>query len=408
MVEVRDEHFPGPLPERKSECPLLQLPQELLCLIFDYLPPAWIISLSLTCKSLRSLVHSLNIVPERGDINSRSQLLSVLQKDVPDTYFCFCCWKLRRLDPFEDWNGQPHRWTPGPYTIRAWWMSEQNNIWHVPAPYHYPTFKSHFHVEFMEAYLVMNAHFLGPSHGLPLKSLERYVSFQDQIELNLCQASGNHSLHPGDHPRNGQGLVSLCHNKTDELPRLAGLWSFSHETLHGPLVPWPCLARLISSLEPEVCRHVYCSAGSTPPFCNLIPPQRHGNEFPRSLMCNGLYMVPPCVSSESDSCVVCNTDFDISLKQDKDSNEWIFSLSAYHCLGSCRTPFDELWNWFINDMPRAPDAAITMRERNRRMTKLAKLIGTARQNWIQGGQSQLVYRGGKEQKKTRGFTPRFV
>ncbi|KAL6872824.1 hypothetical protein J3F83DRAFT_759935 [Trichoderma novae-zelandiae] len=414
MVEILDDNLPRRLQGRASRPPILQLPQELAHLICSFLTPAWLVSLALTCKSMRRLVLSLGAMLERLDVEGRGVLLYTLQKDLPGTYFCFCCYKIRHLEPSAGWNEQPHKWMPGPYHPRSWWLSEQSNIWHVPTPYHYPTFKSRFCIDFMEAYLIMNAHFLGPSHGIPLKSLERYVSFQDKIELNICQPSGSHGGHPGDHQRSRQGLVGICEQLSDEIPRLATLWRFSHQTvprivddklyvarfyrISGPLVPWQCLARLISSLEPEVCRHLWCSAGSTPPFCNLLPIARQPSDLPRSLPGNGLYMVPMCISPESDSCRICNTDYDISVRQDKHNHEWVFSLSAYHCLGSCRTPIDDFWDWFVHDMPgRSRDVGGRQFERSRRVAKLGRFVGTARRNWVEGAHGPLVQRGGREQ-----------
>ncbi|KAH0490994.1 hypothetical protein TgHK011_002440 [Trichoderma gracile] len=275
-------------------------------------------------------------------------------------------------------------------------------------PYHFPTFKSHIHIEFMEAYLIMNAHFLGPSHGIPLESLQRYVAFQDHIELNICQPSGDHGSHPGDHPRRRQGLVGLSQKRLDEFPRLEGLWRFSHEMIprivdgklylarfyriNGPLVPWQCLARLIGSVEPEVCRHIWCSAASSPPFCTVvpIPVTRSAKDAHRPPPGNGLFMVPMSASAESDSCNLCNTDYDISLSHDKDNNQWVFTLSAYHCLGGCRTPGDEYWNLFVHDyLARVADGSNgRQHDRSRRAVRASKHAGSARRKWTEGAQSQ--------------------
>ncbi|EGR51082.1 uncharacterized protein TRIREDRAFT_104171 [Trichoderma reesei QM6a] len=393
MALIRLEQLARPLQDEEPECGLLQLPQELVYLIVSYLPVPSAVSLSLTCKTFKALVHGLGIVLGKTDFKSRAELLATLQQDLPGIYFCYCCYKLRRLKPNADWNGQPHKWTPGPFHPRSWWLSEQSNVWHVPMPYHFPTFKSHFHIDFMEVYLIMNAHFLGPSHGIPLETMQRYVAFQDHIELNICQPSGNHGSHPGDHPRTRQGLVGLSQKNAEEFPRLEGLWR-----LNGPLVPWQCLARLISSLEPEVCRHMRCSAASSPPFCNLVPMNRGANEAQRSLPGNGLYMVPLCASPESDSCMICNADYDISLIQDTDNNQWAFTLSVYHCLGECRTPRDENWSLFVHDLSgRLGDAVGRLHERARRGVRVSKHAGNARRNWVEGGQSQVVCHGGQEQ-----------
>lgn len=416
MFEIILEQLPKPSQDEESECRLLQLPQELIDLIISYLPMPWALSLSLTCKPLHAAVQGLGIVLAKRDpreFKHRGEFLSTLQKDLPGYYFCYCCFKLRRLIQDADWDHQPHKWTPGPFHPRSWWLSEQNNVWHVPMPYQYPTFKSHFHIDFMEVYLIMNTHFLGPSHGIPLKTMERFVAFQDQIELNICQPSGSHGSHPGDHPRSRHGLCGISQRKPEVFPRLEGLWRFTHQIvprivddklyvarfyrISGPLVPWQCLARLISSLEPEVCRHTWCSAASSPPFCNLIPLARNNNDTQRSLPGNGLYMVPLGASSESDSCTACHTDYDISLTQDKDNREWVFSLRAYHCLGACRSPRDDLWSWFTHDFPlRLGEAAVRQHDRFRRASKLSRHAGTARRKWIEGGERQVVCRGGKE------------
>ncbi|UKZ54142.1 hypothetical protein TrVGV298_007948 [Trichoderma virens] len=54
---------------------------------------------------------------------------------------------------------------------------------------------------------------------------------------------------------------------------------------------------------------------------------------------------------EEGSCLLCATDYDMSLKRDNAKKEWTFTLNTYHCLGSYRTPDDELWAYFTSTFP---------------------------------------------------------
>ncbi|KAL7911670.1 hypothetical protein GGI35DRAFT_295860 [Trichoderma velutinum] len=53
---------------------------------------------------------------------------------------------------------------------------------------------------------------------------------------------------------------------------------------------------------------------------------------------------------ERDSCLLCSTDYDISLDVET-NNETIIKIIIFHCLGSCRSPSSQLWDYFVNSPP---------------------------------------------------------
>ncbi|PKK51175.1 hypothetical protein CI102_2804 [Trichoderma harzianum] len=358
------------------ECPfLLSLPVELLLPIASYLPIPTQISLALTCKCLMKVLFPENTLP-RLSKEDRITFLSTLQKDIPGTYFCFCCHRLRRLIPDVDWNGHDHKWNIGYFKYPTWNINSGNN-WHVPAPYYFSSFKDYFSVDFMDAYLVMNQHFLGSSHGLPLHILERYASFQDHIELHNCQHSSPFQGVTKEESQSPSGSdYRLYERKDDEPDRKETAWRLSFQmipkiihgklylgrfyTIVGPLMPWNCMARLISSCSPEICNHWRCLADA-----RLVCPAQHGpmahansdsyiSIVPRLYNMEGDFE-PPKNYPEGGSCLFCDTDYEISLHQNKENKEWRFRLITYHCLGSCRSPKDKFWKSLVGNLGRRHD-----------------------------------------------------
>ncbi|KAL7911671.1 hypothetical protein GGI35DRAFT_295878 [Trichoderma velutinum] len=129
----------------------------------------------------------------------------------------------------------------------------------------------------------------------------------------------------------------------------------------GPLVRWEQIARLVESVRPGICQHLECSA-SVRRFC------RHDRQVAKPRVDRRLSITSLMggwenswegfkaenFNTEKGSCLLCATDYDMSLEQDKSKKEWNFTLSTYHCLGPCRTPNDQLWAYFTSFHPLWP------------------------------------------------------
>ncbi|KAL6694091.1 hypothetical protein J3F84DRAFT_378547 [Trichoderma pleuroticola] len=380
----------------------LSFPQEIFLLLLRFLPIPARISLALTTKCLLSMVFPDSILPRLNE-EDLITFLSAFQKDVPDAYLCFCCMKLRRLSSDIHWYGHDHKWTIGFFNYPTWNIKSGSN-WHVPAPYYFSSFKDHFYVDFMDAYLVMNYHFLGASHGVPLQTLERYVSFQDHIELHNCRHST--ILQDTTTKEKLQHLASDYHlyeRKEDEPDRKETAWRISFQmtpkvildklylrrfyTIVGPLEPWNCMARLISSCSPEICNHLKCLADAKITCCSYYGPLVHSVSDTYISILSRLSnrqgdLQPLNCKPESGSCRYCNTDYDISLYQNKERNEWKFRLSTYHCLGPCRSPSDKFWVYLVGSRGRVIDGSQNMAG----FYRLEIPCGDVRQKWREGSQ----------------------
>ncbi|EHK17996.1 uncharacterized protein TRIVIDRAFT_44462 [Trichoderma virens Gv29-8] len=384
---------------------LQALPTEIFLLILRWLPVSARICLALTCKSLMETLFPENILPRLAE-EDLIALLSLLQKDIPGAYLCFCCQKLRQLIPGMDWASHDHRWNIGLFQNPTWHITS-HTTWHIPAPYYFSSFKDHFYVDFMDAYLVMNSHFLGSSHGLPLESLERYVSFQDHFELHNCQHSTALQDEVNQRFRNPPGLeYRLYERKEEEPPRKKTAWRVSFRmipkivddklylarfyTIVGPWVPWSCMARLLSSFSPEICCHLQCSADSRLLFCDLhygfmqqSNPGAYVSIAPRTRT-RQRNSQPPKFDPESGSCQLCSTDYDIILHQNQGNKEWNFRLSTYHCLGSCRSPQEKFWEYLVGNLGEVFVSDLIGFERAQtpvRSQFLESHRGFARQTW---------------------------
>lgn len=392
--------------QEASSCAILSLPNEVLLSIKSHLAISWQISLALTCKYLKATIFFRGTLPplEREDL---TEFLSIFATDIPYIYFCFCCNKLRPLNSELGWDGQDHRWTLG-YIKNSHWPSNNFRDGFIWLPQNYFIFMGIHDIYFKNLYLVMNRHLYGPSHGIPLQSLEHSASFEEELILNKCQHGSETVCDPGNR---------ILESKLEVRPRKRGAWRTSFRsipkiidnklyiarflTIVGPLVRWEHVARLIASVEPRICHHLECSAPEQR-ICrhfnkNTSKPREDRRLIITSRMSSWMSswegFDPNNFNPEIGSCLFCSTDYDMSLKQDKNKKEWNFGLSTYHCLGACRSPDDQLWAYFASfpDMfdalrffnydanPGSPETSAQLEEMKSRYLKLDR--GGARRKW---------------------------
>ncbi|PTB65488.1 hypothetical protein BBK36DRAFT_1121654 [Trichoderma citrinoviride] len=344
---------------------IFTLPTEILLMLISFLEGPWRLSLAMTCKFFAKLT------PEEFrsclGLEDRIKFLSTLQKDVPNTYFCYCCTRLRPLNPSLDWRAQAHADSTRSFE-NSLWLPVVIRSGHIKLPKRYNVFLDKGQISFMEVYLFMRRHLYGFPHGISPQSLERYEAFEDVVKLDECLWSRISSpeqfkLVPKKKTRT---FVQLPGRGLEAVSRAENAWRFSfrytprivNDKLYlarfyavvGPHVPLEHLNRLISSIGIPICNHLYCSA--EPSCCS-----RHDG-----LRMNYLRYYPriqttlPCLyhhdgkdlefDSKQDSCLICSTDYDVSLRRRMSNNETSLSISMYHCLGSCQSPNDKLWAYF--------------------------------------------------------------
>lgn len=346
---------------------IMSFPTEVLLLVISFLDIPSRLSLGLTCKSLAELT----LDESKSDLTWQDQVefLSTLQRDIPYTYFSYNYAKLYPLDPNLDWRSQPHA-KASCFFNNSLWLPVIKRSDHMKLPRRFHLILDRTQISFMEVNLVMSRHFYGFSHGISLQTLERYEAFEDVLDLDQCLWLRNFKLSrpfkfvAKRKPRIG---IRLSKRSLEAVPRAKNAWRVSFRytakivddklylarfyTIVGPHVSVEHFNRLINSIGIPICNHLYCSAntsccsrydGVQMNYLRYYP--RIKTTLPSSYFGDGPeFKLDP----KQDSCVVCSTDYDVSVSRKTDNHETSLSISVYHCLGSCRSPNDKLWAYFV-------------------------------------------------------------
>lgn len=366
-----------PSPEITIRQNILALPTEILLLIIKNLSLSWKFSLALTCKSWTELIHRSTL--PRLDKYELMEFLLTLKRDIPNVFFCHCCYKLCQFDPNLDWKSQAHASVLSDSNY-FYWLPHKCSTQHVCLPERFYHFMSDTEISFMEANLVMRRHFHGFSQGISLQSLERHESFEDIIEFGKCvepsysqvlnerkcvcfrkqwatrSKTKNKAQLPGDN------FIALQQRKNTwrflfrSIPKIIDnkLYIARFFTINGPLVSERSLKKVIGSMSISICRHLTCTA--YPSCCH----RKHSSPERYLCSCPSIQSRWPILEQgqavefdpEQDSCWLCSTDYRISLDRGISDNETNLNISIYHCLGSCQFPNDELWMPFARRYQR--------------------------------------------------------
>ncbi|KAL6871619.1 hypothetical protein HDV57DRAFT_315014 [Trichoderma longibrachiatum] len=159
-------------------CHFLTMSNEILLAINAHLESPWQASFALTCKHLKETIWSQDLLLRLGE-NDLAIFLSAWSRNIPGKYFCFCCNKIRPLNPRHGWDGHDHEGTVGAFRNLNW--KDHGTLLGCIVDFTdaYRTFMKMHDIQFMKAYLVMSRHRYGPNHGIPLDSLE-YSAALDQ------------------------------------------------------------------------------------------------------------------------------------------------------------------------------------------------------------------------------------
>jgi hypothetical protein len=270
----------------------LNLPPEIILMIATHLDECALVSLALTCQSLHGLWERRSLPLQLAE---KEKLLLSLEKDIPFLYYCHHCVKLHR------WHGRWSRSIAPWYEERLPCKRSLDKHLYIPLTCHIP---------YYYARLVMNRHFYGSKHGLPLHVLnERAQSYShsDGVVNSVSQ-----------HARifNDQLLVlsviSMMHLRGESVSLRSHIDSYGH----------------------SVCEHFTLSQGCP----NSVPIQlpelaKKGNAPGQFLACGPAF----------GSCTFCLTDYSINVVWQGARKGYNIEVIVYRGLGDCRTPFN--WHW---------------------------------------------------------------
>jgi hypothetical protein len=270
----------------------LNLPLEIILMITTHLDGCALVSLALTCRSLHGLWERRSLPLQLAE---KEKLLLLLEKDIPFLYYCHYCIKLHR------WHG---RWSRS----IAPWYEERLPCKRGVGTHLYLGFICH--IPYYHTRLVMNRHFYGSKHGLPLHVLNRRAqsySYQDGVVKSVSQ-----------HARifNDQLLVLSVISMTD---------------LRGE---WVLLRSHLDSHRHTVCNHLTLSQECPNLAAIQLPELATKGTAPSQFLACG-----PAFGS----CSFCLTDYSISILWQGARKGYNIEVLVYRGLGDCRTPFN--WHW---------------------------------------------------------------
>ena len=250
------------------------------------------VSLALTCRFLRALCFPLNLELNKEE---KQTLLLLLEKDTSKHYFCHFCnklhaWNMKRSRPRPNFILEDSRCKP---------MIEGSRLF---------LDSSVCRMKYNYARLIMNRHFYGPEHGLPLRDFQR----KRDRRSRECGISGT--------------VTSSCRIVDDKLLILRV------NNLQGDRVG---LSRYFRRYQEKFCIHIYPEIEYRAYVPRVQLPELEVERKTKDFV--------PCHQSFR-SCSICLTDYSIEITRRPKGN-YNIKLLVYNQLGECRSPHD--WNWKI-------------------------------------------------------------
>jgi len=277
------------------------LPPEIVLIIAAYLTYTSTTSLALTCRTLCSLCFPGHTRPSTAE---KEELLLLLEKDIPNLYFCHYCVELHR------WN---QHW--GKRCGQLLFMDVEEDL---PCKQHlsrdFVRLPHTCHIPYHHARLVMNRHFYGPAHGLPLQK------FKDRSSV-YWRSSGI---------TDSESLLSRIVD--DKLVVLAV------KTLYHSRGDSKRLREFIESQGHAACRHLTLATGLPHGAPVQLPELAKNKTAPQ-------YFAPCHLSLRS--CTFCLTDYCIEISWRGERKGHVVKVSSYRLLGNCRSPFDWVWRSMV-------------------------------------------------------------
>ncbi|KAI1485428.1 hypothetical protein F5X96DRAFT_660045 [Biscogniauxia mediterranea] len=281
-----------------SHFQLLQLPNEIILLISDSLPMEDAVCAALTCKRLFFLIFSRKVKLMRLQPSAKGMLLCRLEKDIIGVFYCHFNQKLMRFDS----NGKSKAFTL--------WLIKSSQLRDGECASAAVKFiSSAFMLCYYRARLVTNYQLLGPQHGIPPSSLS-YVTptfvIMPYLE-HVCRKEAWAAKLIGD-----ELFLSATHK-------------LFYDQVHAK-----ALQSYLTSKSFYICKHMsvglYYRKGD-----NINLPAIDRNSATDS----NYY--------STGSCRFCSTDWDAAIEWIGARHGWMVTITTYHDLGSCRSPFDRKW-----------------------------------------------------------------
>lgn len=310
----------------------LPLPLEILFMIVAYLDTTSIVCLSLTCRKLYSTCFPRNLKIRH---RRKERLLLLLEKDTPTLVFCHHCTKLHR------WHARWGKLNSLEFTLR--FPCEQQELRR-----HVLGLSLTCYIPYHQARLVMNRHLYGPSHGMPVRTLDRQFRFKSP-------------------PYGVTVSENLSARIVDGQLLLLAIQTVFHAKGNANM-----LRQHVESAGSDVCKHVTMRRANSDYAPEQVPELTTGRDTHRHFtLCEWAFR----------SCPICLTEYEIKISEDGGKGGLTVKVWAYRQLGKCGSPSD--WDW-------RSMAVLCAKEEPRIMFPEGCELGVVRDRWnkavgIEGG-----------------------
>ncbi|GJN69044.1 hypothetical protein PLICBS_003090 [Purpureocillium lilacinum] len=307
--------------------PLELVPIDILLCILDFCSPTDRLCLGLTCHSLYSRLFDRSLA-RRSAVNLA--LLTRLEHDLPQLYFCHPCDRLHHWQRREPTTAALARRPRRRNRTRSGESQELDYAGQgcTVKMLYSPRFNPVYSLPFYLAHLAVKYRQLSPELGHPLRRLRFGAALS--LEGDMGNRSGRRMLDITGTARviDDELYMAVSYVFYCDYPRTEDLRAFLDET---PLF-------VCCSLRTDA--HVDAQGLDAPVrgrrIPELAPPKGEGRYF------------EACVDA-SGSCESCLTDYEVSVACFPDQEGWVVGLMTYQLFGRCRSPSDEKWRLMTGD-----------------------------------------------------------
>ncbi|KAI1648002.1 uncharacterized protein F4817DRAFT_335570 [Daldinia loculata] len=281
---------------------LMNLPVEIIYLVFEHLLNVDAVCFALTCKATFSILHR-NVM--QLDSQAKEILLIRLEKEVLGLIYCPF---LNKLLPFDN-NGQiPFDPSIEHGRFLYLWPMTRGNNWGI--------------ITYERIRLVRNYRLFGPGHGVPLS----FLSYKGEGRIRSIRFMQRQCETYTERSRIakwvGEELFLSCTetiylNQLEKVPvTITALWDF------------------IARAGTNICRHCIINSCNESLYHN--PVNADILQIHTKLSENSAY-------KSTGSCDFCETDWDVSISWNDSMSGLVIAYITYQDLGTCSFPPDTTW-----------------------------------------------------------------
>ncbi|KAF9879294.1 hypothetical protein CkaCkLH20_03527 [Colletotrichum karsti] len=300
------------------------LPPELVLVVLSFLPTEAVFSFALTC---RFFYASFFPNSRTLDLDSKTALLTLLERDIPNLLVCHGCtillhWKQQDFNPDPDSTSIGH---------------QCSHV--VPATFFAPLGYIN-RLEYAKARLVMNRHLYGSSHGLPVEMLNwdgHGKLFLDGDHFKAATAAWRARI-TGD---SRHVIFAKIDYTQTWRARIVDdeLYLAIFQTAYHPSSQIENIETCLRHRFGRICRHVTIWNMRDPPP-NWITITRDTAEPPHF----AAYIHHNTILS----CPICFTDAQVNTTWCSIRGQWSVQMTTWRQFGKCRSPSDPKWNSFVS------------------------------------------------------------